>query len=267
MEEVCPCPVSRSGAHQSRRAGAPQGGLPASSPREEHREGRPPGRGPVLLGAWRVVSAAPGCGGVVLWEQGSWFRSPSTHTQHHTHTQLARTASVLLFAVELALGTGSSQWPLPRSPPGVWGTMRVGRPQALTPRIPCRPPPPPAWHHPPSLSGAGKWLLGPLVGTALQAGRPVDSTAVRRHRQGHPGQGQPPPQPTCRCLWSLVSHWAVDSSPVSCHTRWLSANSGVLVVLARCFIDGKARTTRDVHTLCSGGPSRVFCSRQAVASP
>lgn len=231
------------------------------------RPGKSTGRGDLpaealcfrVRGGWSLQPR--GCGAV-----GAGLLVPVSILPH-THTQLARTASVLLFAVELALGAGSSQWPLPRSTPGVWGTRRAGRPQALTPRIPCRPPPPPAWHHPPSLSGAGKWLPGPLVGTALQAGRPVDSTAVRRHRQGHPGQGRPPPQPTCRCLWSLVSHWAVDSSPVSCHTRWLSANSGVLVVLARCFIDGKARTTRDVHTLCSGGPSRVFCSRQAVASP
>ena len=118
-----------------------------------------------------------------FWVRGGWSLQPRgcgavgagllvpVSILPHTHTQLARTASVLLFAVELALGAGSSQWPFPRNPPGVWGTRRAGRPQALTPRIPCRPPPPPAWHHPPLIVWSRKVAAGPSGGDS-PAGRP-----------------------------------------------------------------------------------------------
>ena len=48
------------------------------------------------MGAWKVVSAATG--GVVLW--GAGVLVPVSIVPH-THTQLARTASVLLFVEKM----------------------------------------------------------------------------------------------------------------------------------------------------------------------
>ena len=161
-----------------------------------------------------------------FWVQGGWSLQPRgvllwgagvlvpVSIVPHTHTQLARTASVLLFAIELALGAGSSQWPPSQeSPKGVGD--EEGR-KALGPDPWDRLQAPSSSHlaPPPPSSGAGKWLPGPPVGTAPQAGRgwmvQLGGAVVR----GTPGRGG---------LWNLASHWAVDSAPVSCHTRWLSA--------------------------------------------